>query len=136
MFGKKKSPNFENIETFIAGLVVIKGEIQAAGSMRIDGEIDGSLDLKGNLVIGERGRVKGNVMVDSVLVAGTVHGNIKAQGRIEITSTGTIEGDVESNSFIVEEGGRYQGHCIMLDHKAAEIRQGNEKKKAAAKPAE
>ncbi|MGE5372945.1 MAG: bactofilin family protein [Solirubrobacterales bacterium] len=117
MFGKSKAPNYDNIETIIAGLVVIKGEVKAAGSMRIDGEIDGSLDLKGNLVIGERGRVKGDIAVENVLVAGTVEGNILARGRTEITVTGSVVGDVEAGTFVVEEGGRFQGYCKMVERK-------------------
>lgn len=109
MLKKKTGIGFSKIDTIVAGKVVIKGDIRSEGSMRIDGTVEGRIDLKGDLIIGENGLVKGQMALGSVQVAGTVLGDIKARGKVRITSTGSVLGDVEADSFVVEEGAKFQG---------------------------
>lgn len=113
MFNGKKAISYDNIETILAENVYITGQISSKGSMRIDGEVDGNVESKGDLIVGERGRVKGNVNAHSVLVAGRVEGNVQAKGRTEVRPGGLLIGDVDADTFVVEEGGRFMGHCKM-----------------------
>ena len=92
---------------------MIKGEIKSSGSLRVDGEIEGCLETSGDVVIGDKGFICGDVIGANVLVAGKVEGNISSPGRIEITSAGKVKGDVNSKVFIVEEGGVLAGNCKM-----------------------
>ncbi|MGE5423019.1 MAG: bactofilin family protein [Ignavibacteriales bacterium] len=113
MIKKKSDIDYSSIETIVANKVVIRGDIRAEGSMRIDGAVEGRVELSGDLIIGEKGKVKGQMSLGNVLVAGKVIGDIKAQGKVKVTATGTIYGDVESETFVLEEGGKFQGTCKM-----------------------
>ncbi|MGE5404323.1 MAG: bactofilin family protein [Candidatus Saccharibacteria bacterium] len=113
MFNGRKSPSFDNIETILAENVYITGQVSSKGSIRIDGEVDGNVDSKGDLIVGERGRVKGNISAHSVLIAGRVEGNITAKSKTEVRPGGLLIGDVDSDTFVVEDGGRFMGHCKM-----------------------
>lgn len=110
---KKKGTNFDNIDTVISNRTRLKGEVNGEGSLRVDGTIEGTVILTGDLVLGASGRINGNVNAQNVLVAGRVEGNMNTKGRIEISSTGIVIGDVESDILVVEEGGKIQGHCRM-----------------------
>jgi len=129
VFRGSKTLPYDNIETVIGGQAIIKGELRSGGSVRVDGEIEGRLEVKGDLIVGDKGKIRGDVAVVNVLVAGRVEGNITAQGRIEITPTGKVKGDIKSKTFIVEEGGTFNGHC-MMDAVEAESR-SDEKAKAS-----
>ncbi|MGE5544887.1 MAG: bactofilin family protein [Bacillota bacterium] len=111
--GKNKKAPYEGIETIISEKVLINGDFKSDGSVRIDGGIEGQLDLKGDLVLGEKGSIKGDVIATNILVSGVVEGTILARGRLEITPTGSIKGGVQCKSLIVEEGGIIQGNCKM-----------------------
>lgn len=113
MLKRNNTQDFTGIETIIACKVSITGEVQSEGSLRIDGELDGRIEIKGDLVVGEKGSIKGKVNLNNVLVAGRIEGDIKARGKVKITATGTVLGDVESETFVVEEGGKFQGNCKM-----------------------
>jgi cytoskeletal protein CcmA (bactofilin family) len=117
MLGNKKRAMFDNIDTVVAAGADIKGEFKSNGSVRVDGGIDGQLEIKRDLILGDQGVIKGSINVYNILVAGTVEGNITAQGKIEITSTGTILGDVVAATFVVAEGGKFQGNCKMIEAK-------------------
>ena len=48
--------------------------------LQINGRFDGTLETKGNLVIGEHARVQAAVHGDEVIVEGTLDGTITASG--------------------------------------------------------
>lgn len=133
MIKGKKNAYFENIETVIARQVAVKGEISSEGSMRIDGEVEGKLSLKGDLVIGENSRIHGDIKGINILVAGLVKGNIIASGRVEITPTGKVIGDVEANTLVVEEGAKFHGHSKMTIEDKAKTKVGDKNEPAKGK---
>jgi Integral membrane protein CcmA involved in cell shape determination len=71
-------------------------------------------DIKGNgdLIIGEKGYVKGDLNVENLVVYGRIHGNIKAVS-LEIKASGRVEGDIQVQELIVERGAIYNGKCSM-----------------------
>lgn len=111
--GKNKKAPYEGIETVISEKVFFNGDFKSDGSVRIDGGIEGQLDIKGDLVLGDKGTVKGDIIATNILVSGTVEGTVQAKGRLEIAPTGSIKGGVQCKSLIVEEGGIIQGNCRM-----------------------
>jgi cytoskeletal protein CcmA (bactofilin family) len=91
-----------------------KGDIVTEGGTRIDGSFEGSLTVKGPLVVGENARIVAHITADAVSVAGSVKGNITAK-KVEIMRTGRIYGDLITNAFTTEEGGFLRGQVRMTD---------------------
>lgn len=91
-----------------------KGEITTEGGTRIDGSFEGSLMVKGPLVIGENARIVADITAEAVSVAGSVKGNITAK-KVDIMRTGRIYGDLITGSFTTEEGGFLRGQVRMTD---------------------
>jgi len=114
----KKEQRNDNIKSFIAEGVEIKGQLQSKGSLRVDGTIDGGIDVQGDLVVGASGLLKGEVKAVNIILAGRLDGNLVASGKLEITSTGKIKGDVQCSVFIIEEGGIMDGNSRMSGNKA------------------
>ena len=57
--------------TLIGTSIVIKGELSCGADLYIDGQVEGTIDPKGNrLTIGPHGRVKANVNASAVVVQG------------------------------------------------------------------
>lgn len=113
---KKKNYETDNISTVISADVVIKGEINAQGSMRIDGKTEGLLTVKGDLIIGDKGEITGEIKVDNLILGGKIEGNAFVSGRCEITATGILNGDITCDVLIIDEGGRLNGNSQMNKH--------------------
>jgi cytoskeletal protein CcmA (bactofilin family) len=96
-------------QSTIASEVEIKGTIKSAGSIRIDGKLDGELHCSGDAVIGQSATLKGNINVNSVTVEGTLHGNIIAKDRIEMKSSARVTGDICAKRLSVEDGVTFVG---------------------------
>lgn len=100
----------------IAGMIrigksfVIKGQVSCDGDLYIDGQVEGSVDPKGNrLTIGPQGRLKANVMASIVVVRGTLEGNIQASERVDLKQSAVVVGDIVTQSISIEPGAQIKG---------------------------
>lgn len=100
-------------ETVLSNQIKLEGRLHSSSNIRFDGEMLGDLTTEGDLVIGEHGRVKGNVTGRNVVVGGTIQGNVSTTGRLEILATGKLYGDIIVGSLIIDEGGILRGKSAV-----------------------
>jgi len=105
----------DKVETVIGSNVTVKGTFISQGSLRIDGVVEGSIEAKGNVIVGEGAKVLASITANHVSVAGQVKGNITAAGRLEITSKGRVWGDITAALLAVDEGGVLSGRSQLRD---------------------
>jgi cytoskeletal protein CcmA (bactofilin family) len=91
----------------------IVGKISFEGPARIDGEVDGEINAKDSLMIGESAVVTAQIRAASVSVAGKVSGDIVATQRIEIRPSAKVSGNITAPVLSVQEGAQFEGHCSM-----------------------
>lgn len=96
-------------QTSISNDVEIVGTIKSKGSVRIDGKLDGELQVTGDAVIGKTAVIKGNIHGNSVVVEGSITGNITAQDKIDMKSSARVNGDIRSKRLAVEDGVTFVG---------------------------
>lgn len=113
MFKKSETINVEKFDTLIGQSTKFEGVLNASGTVRVDGELKGDIFLKGDLIVGEKGKIFGNITANSVLNSGTINGNIKASNQLKIAANGKVIGDIEVVSLIVEENSLFDGNCKM-----------------------
>jgi len=96
-------------QTVIAGDAEITGTIKSAGTVRIDGKLDGELHCEKDALVGKSAVVKGNLNVSSAVVEGTINGNIVARDRIELKASARLTGDLKAKRLVVEDGVAFVG---------------------------
>lgn len=106
------------ITTIIGNGCVLNGDFTAAGSVRLDGCVEGNVTVSGQLVLGATGKIHGNVEVSSTVLGGEVIGNVKAPERAELTSTARVIGDIGTNLIVVDAKAIFQGKCDMNQEEA------------------
>lgn len=102
------------IETVLGPGVHYKGTLNGTGGVRIEGSFDGTITLKGPLVVAEGAKVTAEIQAGAVSVGGSVKGNITA-GKVEIFATGRVWGDLVTSAFATEEGAFLRGQVTMQD---------------------
>ncbi|MDR1748918.1 MAG: polymer-forming cytoskeletal protein [Spirochaetaceae bacterium] len=102
------------INTLIGPGSSVTGDLRIAGFVRIDGDIVGSLETTGRVIIGEKARIKANIRALSVTVGGIVEGDIVAPEGIVIYSTGMVIGDVITKKLRVDDEVVLHGACISI----------------------
>lgn len=94
------------------------GSFTINGVLTIDGKYEGKSLQVEKLIIGSNGKVKTNIMANSVIVEGTVIGNITARNRVMLLPTAKIYGDIQTPELVLQNGLLFDGHCIISSEKA------------------
>ena len=100
-------------ETVIGTNTSIVGTLKSDGNIRIDGTVEGDIEVLGNLIIGETGRVIATLKAQNVHVSGAVKGEITAVEQLEISPTGKVWGDITTAALHIEPGGLFRGQSAM-----------------------
>jgi cytoskeletal protein CcmA (bactofilin family) len=110
-----KMSDLGKIESVIGPSLIVKGEIQSSGTLRIDGVVEGSITSKGTVLIANDGVVKADIKADHVVIGGKIHGNVTARERVEILPTGNLNGDITTVAYglVVSEGAIFEGAVKM-----------------------
>jgi cytoskeletal protein CcmA (bactofilin family) len=117
----------ENVN--IGKSVVIKGELSGSEDLTIEGNVEGRIELKENiLTIGPNGKIRAEVFAKSVIVLGEVTGNVTASEKVDIRDNGSVDGDITSPRVAIAEGAHFRGSVDMQ-------RSGAKAPAAAPKPA-
>lgn len=108
-------PETTNSINIITNGTVIKGDITASGDFRLDGTLEGNIQLNGKLVVGDSGIVNGNVLCMNANIIGTVNGNLSVKELLSLHATARVKGDILINKLSIEPGAVFTGKCCMLD---------------------
>ncbi|MBN1487776.1 MAG: polymer-forming cytoskeletal protein [Anaerolineae bacterium] len=100
------------IESVIGPNTHFRGDLQGDGGLRIEGVMEGTVDITGNLVVSESARVFAEIKANNISIAGAVKGNISAS-RVEILDTGRVWGDLTIKSLLINEGAYLRGQTYM-----------------------
>jgi cytoskeletal protein CcmA (bactofilin family) len=93
------------VNAWIGQGVTIAGRINSTQGLRIDGRVDGTIDVpQHELVLGPGSDVKANVTAKSILIGGALVGSVTATERLQIQATGSVQGDVIAPRLILLEG--------------------------------
>lgn len=110
--------------------VQIKGELTGSEDLYLDGEIEGTIDLRDHsLIIGPNGKIKAGITARDLVVHGKVEGNITATGRVELRKSCTLIGDVSTQRIVIEDGAFFKG---AIDIKEKDAKAESRKPMAAA----
>ena len=94
--------------------VVVKGALSASEDMTIDGLVEGTIELRQNvLTIAPNGKIMAKIVAKAVVVLGHVHGNITAIEKIDIKDSGSVDGDLVAPRVAISEGAHFRGSIDM-----------------------
>lgn len=102
----------------------IKGDISTEGDLRIDGELEGSVDCKGKLVVGNSGKIKGKVRCQNANLSGIIEGVMVVSDMIAMQATGVFSGEITYGKMAVEPGARIEG-SLSISGKLKDISSGD-----------
>ncbi|HZU33970.1 MAG TPA: polymer-forming cytoskeletal protein [Candidatus Angelobacter sp.] len=112
--------------------VQIRGELTGSEDLYLDGEIEGTVDLRDHsLIIGSNGKIKATITARDLIVHGRVEGNITATGRVELRKSCTLLGDVSTQRIVIEDGAFFKG-AIDIKEKDAKFNEPRKPLAAAA----
>jgi cytoskeletal protein CcmA (bactofilin family) len=104
--------------------VVIKGELSGSEDLFLDGQVTGTIELRGNtLTVGPNGQVHADIHARSVILHGKLEGDILATDRVELRKSAIMVGSITTQRVSVEDGAYLKGQMdTQKDGAKAETR--------------
>jgi len=99
--------------TIISNGVKIDGKLTSSGNIRVEGEIHGDISSQKNVVVGEGGKVNGQINADSITIGGKVSGTVRANEKLVLDPKGYLKGDIFTKILVIEAGARFDGKSKM-----------------------
>lgn len=121
MFGRGSKPNTP-IDILIGKSARIRGDVDFAGGLHLDGRVMGSVRAGGTrdsmLSVSEDGCIEGSVEAADVVLNGTVKGDIRASERVVLGPRSRVQGDVYYGVIEAALGAEIQGRLVPLREEA------------------
>jgi cytoskeletal protein CcmA (bactofilin family) len=108
-----KNENISSSVNLIGPGTVIKGDIDTNGDIRIDGSIEGTIKVKGKLVVGNSGKIEGEIQCQNAEVFGEIVGQLSVSELLSLKATAKMNGDILTNKLSIEPGAIFSGTCKM-----------------------
>ncbi|MFB9086057.1 polymer-forming cytoskeletal protein [Erwinia tracheiphila] len=102
-------PHDVSDSTTIPETCTIKGDINAAGDIHINGSINGIINCEKTVFVQKNGRVDGEVYAERIDVSGELKGLCRSQ-TLAINALGRLNGTIECESLSVHPDGRFHGY--------------------------
>ncbi len=110
MIGKK---NEIKITTIIGRDAECNGNFSSGGSVRIDGTVNGDINVTETVILGATGVINGDIEAKVAIIGGEIIGSINAPEKTELTSTARVLGDITTKTIVIDENAIFQGSCNM-----------------------
>ncbi|GAB4572200.1 MAG: hypothetical protein Kow0077_10920 [Anaerolineae bacterium] len=110
-------------ETVLGAHTEFKGDFHGSGNARFDGIFEGTLEIDGNILIGETAKITADINARNISIAGAVRGNVNGN-KVQILRTGRVWGDINAAAITTEEGAFIDGKITMVSHEAARQPEG------------
>ncbi|HEY7333964.1 MAG TPA: polymer-forming cytoskeletal protein [Bryobacteraceae bacterium] len=95
--------------------VNVKGQIVSREDLTIDGEVEGTVELKEHrLTIGPNGRVRASVKARELVVIGNIQGDVEITDKIDIRKEARLVGDIKTARVVIEDGAYFKGNIDIV----------------------
>lgn len=101
------------LSTIIGKGSKIKGTLYVQGGVRIDGEIEGTIESDGFVTIGSSGIARADIKADECLISGKVIGNVTCKDAIELDRSARMNGDIVAKILKIHTGAVFNGNSSM-----------------------
>ena len=98
------------VTAWIGHGVEIEGRITSNQDLRIDGKVDGTIQVGDHsVIIGQSAAIKADLVAKSILISGTVVGDVTASDRVELKAGASLDGDITAPRLVIADGAFING---------------------------
>lgn len=122
MFGSDKRAGAKpatSVESLIGPRTVIRGDVEFAGGLHVDGQVIGTLVADssgdGTLMLSDKGVIEGEIRAPHVVINGRVSGDIYASERIELAAQARVHGNIHYKVLEMAAGAQVTGQLTRAD---------------------
>jgi cytoskeletal protein CcmA (bactofilin family) len=85
----------------------------ADNDVEIHGEIHGTVEGKGQVLVAEGSKVEAALHARVVVVAGEVVGDVSADDKVELRPSAVLRGNITAPRVVIQDGATFEGQVFM-----------------------
>ncbi len=105
-------------DTVLGANCTLEGTLRSNSNVRLDGTFTGTLEISGNVLVGETAKINADINAKNLSIAGAVRGNVTGK-KVQLLRTGRIWGDIHAQALTTEEGAFIDGKITMVSQEHA-----------------
>jgi len=109
-----KNRNEGKLDTVIGPETNVRGDFRVTGSVRLDGQVEGRMDVTETVVTGPRSLLKGELHCRAAIIAGRIEGDIYATEGAELQGGAQVFGNIICKGLVIQPDCLFQGNCSMM----------------------
>jgi cytoskeletal protein CcmA (bactofilin family) len=95
-----------NDESILGPTTRVTGRVSGTGSLRVEGQVRGDVDVGGEAQIASGGSVEGNISASRLDVSGSLQGDVRVEGAVVIRKGAVVRGELHGAEVAIEPGSR------------------------------
>ena len=107
-----ESENTNKINMIGVG-TTIEGSITSSENIRFDGNLNGNLNTKGKVFVGQSGKVNGEIRCKNCEIEGIVEGKVIVEELLSLRAMSKLYGEIKTGKLAIEPGATFTGKCDM-----------------------
>jgi len=119
--------NYDQEISILSHGLKFEGKLSSEGNVRIDGDFTGDIIINGNLTLGEKSVVNGNIKATNITISGKVDGIVEAAEKMVLESSSRMIGDLSAKILVVNEGSIFDGKSKMNSNASSNFKSSYEK---------
>jgi cytoskeletal protein CcmA (bactofilin family) len=121
MWGSNSKRKMTKVDTLVGEGTCLAGDMTFSGGLHVDGVVRGNIiaedgDTAALLVVGEHGRVEGEIRVPHVMISGSVTGDVRAEESVEVAPRAQVNGNIYYARIEMALGAEVNGQLIRVPH--------------------
>ena len=109
-----KNRNDGRLDTVIGPQTSVRGDFHVTGGVRLDGQVEGRMDVSETVVTGPKSLLKGELHCRAAVIAGRIEGDIYAEETVELQTGAQVFGNISSRGLVIQPDCMFQGNCTMM----------------------
>ncbi len=101
----------------------LKGTLWVKGSVHFNGEFEGEIYSSDHFIVGNSGKILGNIKTSEVTNMGFIQGNLFAENKVSLMNGSRLTGDLSTYHLVVEESSNFEGRCKMIDEPPKSVKE-------------
>ena len=119
MWGNNSKRKMTKVDTLVGEGTCVAGDMTFSGGLHVDGTVRGNVIAEGGdsaalLVVGEHGRIEGEIRVPHVVISGAVTGDVRALESVELAPHAQVTGNIYYTRIEMAMGAEVNGQLIHV----------------------
>lgn len=110
----KQSGSQANSHNTLSAGTIIRGDVYAEEDLRVDAQVEGNIECKGKVIVGNKAVVTGYIKCKNAELMGMVSGDLYVEGRLTLKASVNYKGDISTKALEIEPGAVFNGTCRMI----------------------